>query len=417
MNSGIGRPDLMQPGTFMFEANRLAQRLNNLILFGRIFEADYVRGKVRVGISMAGGDPIQTDWLPWMTLRAGKNRTWMAPEVGEQVMVVSPNGNMVNAVVLMGLNWTDYIHEAQSPDIEKEVWINHESAYLEFNRANWLRRFYLNQEGTFAWGVGAASNIVMDKNHIELRVGANKLVLTQSGISLHVGGTSTELVLTPENLLAHVKGKAVMEMKEDAIQHRVNEKGLHTITDDRIESRVVGEEDSSETEGGEAEEQVAIHSVEKGKIESSVKGEGLHKVMRDMVEASVKQNGYHRVKENTIETELMEQQVRMIMSSDTFRVMVKQAVSEVLAETAKISVLGSKMEWTAPAIVATSPAFQGVQAVAQPNEYAGGAAPTFNEPDEPEEIEIPAAPASKQFPPHSTGNPPKYPRGDKMAAQ
>ncbi len=31
-----------------------------------------------------------TDWLQWLTHRAGRSRTWWAPSVGEQVLILVP---------------------------------------------------------------------------------------------------------------------------------------------------------------------------------------------------------------------------------------------------------------------------------------------------------------------------------------
>lgn len=73
----------------------LARRLANLIRPGRIEQADYARARVRV---RAG--ELLTDWLPWLTHRAGGDVTWWAPEVGEQVLVLSPDGEPAQAWVL-----------------------------------------------------------------------------------------------------------------------------------------------------------------------------------------------------------------------------------------------------------------------------------------------------------------------------
>lgn len=73
----------------------LARRLANLIRPGLIAEADYARARVRV---RAG--ELLTDWLPWLTHRAGGDVTWWAPEVGEQVLILSPDGEPAQAWVL-----------------------------------------------------------------------------------------------------------------------------------------------------------------------------------------------------------------------------------------------------------------------------------------------------------------------------
>jgi phage baseplate assembly protein V len=62
---------------------------------GVIAQLDEANARV---IVRAGG--LTTDWLPWLTMRAGEDRTWWAPEPGEQVLVLSPYGDPAQAVVL-----------------------------------------------------------------------------------------------------------------------------------------------------------------------------------------------------------------------------------------------------------------------------------------------------------------------------
>lgn len=70
-----------------FRQTETERRLTNMIVPGVIAAADYAKARVRV----RAGDTL-TDWLPWMTPRAGGDVSWWAPEVGEQVLVFSPAG-------------------------------------------------------------------------------------------------------------------------------------------------------------------------------------------------------------------------------------------------------------------------------------------------------------------------------------
>lgn len=51
------------------------------------------------------GDFVTTD-LPWLPPRAGSLRIWSPPTVGEQCLLICPEGDIANGVVLVGL-WTD----------------------------------------------------------------------------------------------------------------------------------------------------------------------------------------------------------------------------------------------------------------------------------------------------------------------
>lgn len=78
-----------------YSVTELERRMANLIRVGTIAEADYDAARVRVrsGKQLSG-------WLPWMVQRAGPDRTWWAPEIGEQVLVFAPDGEPANGVVL-----------------------------------------------------------------------------------------------------------------------------------------------------------------------------------------------------------------------------------------------------------------------------------------------------------------------------
>jgi len=71
------------------------RRVANVVRFGTIAEADYARARMRV----RSGNVV-TGWLPFTTGRAQGNRTWSPPEVGEQVVLVAPGGDLAQAVVI-----------------------------------------------------------------------------------------------------------------------------------------------------------------------------------------------------------------------------------------------------------------------------------------------------------------------------
>ena len=70
-------------------------RLSRMIAFGTIAEVDYEKARVKVTIG-----EWTTTWLPWATHRAGNDIDWWALEVGEQVIVLSPSGDMAQGIVL-----------------------------------------------------------------------------------------------------------------------------------------------------------------------------------------------------------------------------------------------------------------------------------------------------------------------------
>jgi len=83
----------------MNDAAELFRLISNLIRIGTVMAVDLKPARVRV----SSGD-LATNWLPWLELRAGRTRTWNPPTVGEQVLVLCPDGDPAGGVVLTGLN-------------------------------------------------------------------------------------------------------------------------------------------------------------------------------------------------------------------------------------------------------------------------------------------------------------------------
>lgn len=85
--------------------------LRNLIRIGTVNAVDPDRGLCRVD---TGGN--LTDWLNWISLRAGRTRIWSAPSVGEQVLVFALGGELDTAFVLCGIYSDDFPAPSASAD-------------------------------------------------------------------------------------------------------------------------------------------------------------------------------------------------------------------------------------------------------------------------------------------------------------
>ncbi|NWD56292.1 phage baseplate assembly protein V [Pseudomonas veronii] len=76
----------------------LSRMLENLIRLGVIAEVQMVPPRVKVKTGQ-----LTTAWLPWLALRAGSDREWDPPTIDEQVILVSPSGQLANGIVITGL--------------------------------------------------------------------------------------------------------------------------------------------------------------------------------------------------------------------------------------------------------------------------------------------------------------------------
>ncbi|HDS6530726.1 TPA: phage baseplate assembly protein V [Citrobacter braakii] len=91
----------------------LARAIRNLIRSGVVTAVDVEQGLCRV---QSGG--IQTTWLNWLTTRAGRSRTWWAPSVGEQVLLLAIGGELDTAFVLPGI----FSDDNPAPSASADAW-------------------------------------------------------------------------------------------------------------------------------------------------------------------------------------------------------------------------------------------------------------------------------------------------------
>ena len=111
----------------------LARRLANVVRAGTVAELDAGGYRVRVRYDTdEKGAAILTAPIPWAVARAGPDRTWWAPEVGEQVLLLAPSGELTQAIALPAL-YSD-AHAAPETDPEKSVARHADGALFQYDR-------------------------------------------------------------------------------------------------------------------------------------------------------------------------------------------------------------------------------------------------------------------------------------------
>jgi len=112
----------------------ILRRLENLIRIGTIAEVDTATALVRVAYAVDNsGADVLSAWRPWLTHRAGPDSDWWAPEVGEQVLLLSPSGDLSMAIVLPAIYQDDFLPPAASADVRHIKFSD--GAVIEYDRA------------------------------------------------------------------------------------------------------------------------------------------------------------------------------------------------------------------------------------------------------------------------------------------
>ena len=102
------------------------RRLHNIATIGTVFDVNPDDQTMRLDV----GDN-QTDWLPIPALAAGQVRVWRCPSVGEQFLLVSPSGELANAIPVLSLYSNQHPSPSNDPN-EIRVCFN-DSDFLSVN--------------------------------------------------------------------------------------------------------------------------------------------------------------------------------------------------------------------------------------------------------------------------------------------
>ncbi|ENA1408373.1 TPA: phage baseplate assembly protein V [Escherichia coli] len=110
------------------QLTEIMRLITNLIRTGVVTEVDRANWLCRVKT----GD-LETNWISWLTLRAGNARTWWRPSEGEQVVLLSLGGNLETAFALPAIysNAFPPPSDSESADVteyEDGGWFEYEPA-------------------------------------------------------------------------------------------------------------------------------------------------------------------------------------------------------------------------------------------------------------------------------------------------
>lgn len=161
----------------------LHRMLTNMLRVGTVSAIDYAQYQIRV---QSGA--ITTDWIRWFEVRAAATSTWSPPELGEQVMLLSPCGDMTAAVALRGIHsqssppptTSASNHRHQFPD-GAIINYNHADSQLTINIKG--TTFAFNQRGINIDGGGVVST------HDQIAGGISQITHVHGGVS--PGGSTT----------------------------------------------------------------------------------------------------------------------------------------------------------------------------------------------------------------------------------
>ncbi len=93
------------------QLTEIMRLISNLIRTGTVTEVDRKNWLCRVKVG-----ELETNWINWLTLRAGGARTWWCPSLDEQVVVLSMGGNLETAFALPAIYSSEFSPPSDSVD-------------------------------------------------------------------------------------------------------------------------------------------------------------------------------------------------------------------------------------------------------------------------------------------------------------
>lgn len=164
--------------------SEILRLLRNLIRIGTVSAVNLDDGVCRVD---TGNNT--TGWLHWLTARAGKTRSWNAPSVGEQVLVLCLGGELDTGFVLPGI----YSDASAAPSASADAlhWSFPDGAVIEYEPATGA----LSATGIQTATIKAAVKILFDSPEVECTtlLKTAQLEVTQGGTMkgnvTHSGGS------------------------------------------------------------------------------------------------------------------------------------------------------------------------------------------------------------------------------------
>jgi phage baseplate assembly protein V len=131
-----------------YDAGNQESLISNIFRIGVVVGIDLANALVTVD---AGG--MLSDWLPWCATRAGAIRKWSPPTAGEQVLVLSPYGDMTQAVIIMSLYQDAFPAPSSSATVEMTQYPDGSTVA------------YDSASNTLTVSVAAAGNVIVNCQH------------------------------------------------------------------------------------------------------------------------------------------------------------------------------------------------------------------------------------------------------------
>lgn len=130
-----------------YTSGEMDRRIGNMVRIGTVAAFDAAQG-VRVDL----GELI-TDWLPIGTKRSGKQRSWNPMDIGEQVAIIAPDGEVSQGVVVCSIPQNKHPANGDKQGLWRETF--DDGTVIEYDQATGGLRADVASAGSITLHIGS----------------------------------------------------------------------------------------------------------------------------------------------------------------------------------------------------------------------------------------------------------------------
>lgn len=193
-----------------YAAGETDRRIGNTVRIGTVSEFDPAQG-VRVDLG-----ELVTDWLPIGQRRAGKQRSWNPLDIGEQVVIAAPGGEISQGVIVCTLSQDAHPANGAKAGLWRETF--DDGTQIEYDQDTGALRADVTGTGSIVLHIGGST--------LTLRDGQATLttsdVVVQSPQTTFTGKVVVQGQLTFQNGLSGSKGSGSNSVSGGLVLNGIN---------------------------------------------------------------------------------------------------------------------------------------------------------------------------------------------------
>ena len=196
------------------------RRIANMINMGTVHSVDGALCRVAIG----GDSQNLTPPIKWQAGRAADESNWSQPDIGEQVLLLSPSGDIGNAVAVLGFYSAANPAPSSNPDLTLKNMPD--GAVFSYNHADNILLINLPE--------GATTEVITDGG---LHIVGNTLIdgdVTINGTSHSVGSITTDADIAADGDI-HADGEV-----SDSVRSMAEDRDIYNVHDHPIGSPNTG---------------------------------------------------------------------------------------------------------------------------------------------------------------------------------